>query len=259
MVITCSILTHLNSQSALIFKVLASHKPKTGGTWWVSWLRHCATSSKVAGSIPAGVIGILHWHNPSGCIMALGSIQPLTEMSTTNISWGGECLVHTANSLTTVMCWLSWNQPPGNLKACTGFAFLLYKPKSKIYIHQLCTSIEKIWKSVHKTLQKSLQLCDGIHESGQWDNVDGQEERSSVCLLCHTGSVRRGISYCRQDIKTSPTRYQKSNYYDHHMMGWVAHWYRQADTWRILSTGGERLIQYQYHLLLLNKCNQTTV
>jgi hypothetical protein len=165
--------------------------------------------------------------------MALGSIQPLTEMSTTNISWGGECLVHTANSLTTVMCWLSWNQPPGNLKACTGFAFLLYKPKSIIYIHQLCTSIEKIWKSVHKTLQKSLQLCDGIHESGQWDNVDGQEERSSVCLLCHTGSVRRGISYCRQDIKTSPTRYQKSNYYDQHMMGWVAHWYRQADTWRI--------------------------
>ena len=28
--------------------------------WWRSWLRHCATSRKVAGSIPDVVIGILH-------------------------------------------------------------------------------------------------------------------------------------------------------------------------------------------------------
>jgi len=44
--------------------------------------------SKVAGSIPAGVIGIFHWHNTSDRTMALGSTQPLTEMSTRNISWG---------------------------------------------------------------------------------------------------------------------------------------------------------------------------
>jgi hypothetical protein len=31
-----------------------------GGTQWRSWLRHCATSRKVAGSIPDGVIGIFH-------------------------------------------------------------------------------------------------------------------------------------------------------------------------------------------------------
>ena len=30
------------------------------GTRWRSWLRHCATSRKVAGSIPDGVIGIFH-------------------------------------------------------------------------------------------------------------------------------------------------------------------------------------------------------
>jgi len=40
-----------------------------------------------AGSIPDGVVGIFHWHNPSGRTMALGSTQPLTEMSTRNISW----------------------------------------------------------------------------------------------------------------------------------------------------------------------------
>jgi hypothetical protein len=50
-------------------------------------LRQCATSRKVAGSIPDGVIGIFHWYNPFGRTMALGSTQPVTEMSTRNISW----------------------------------------------------------------------------------------------------------------------------------------------------------------------------
>jgi len=31
---------------------------------------HCATSRKVAGSIHDDVIGIFHWHNPSGRTMA---------------------------------------------------------------------------------------------------------------------------------------------------------------------------------------------
>jgi hypothetical protein len=43
---------------------------------------------EVAGSIPDGVIGIFHRHNPSGRTMGLGSTQPLTEMSTRNVSWG---------------------------------------------------------------------------------------------------------------------------------------------------------------------------
>jgi hypothetical protein len=51
-------------------------------------LRHWATNRKVAGSIPDGVIGIFHWINPSGRTTTLGSTQPLTEMSTRNISWG---------------------------------------------------------------------------------------------------------------------------------------------------------------------------
>jgi hypothetical protein len=35
------------------------------------WLRHTATNRKVAGSIPDSVIGVFHWHNPSGCTMAV--------------------------------------------------------------------------------------------------------------------------------------------------------------------------------------------
>jgi len=45
-----------------------------------------ATSRKVAVSIPDGVNGIFRLHNPSGRTMTLMSTQPLTEMSTRNIS-----------------------------------------------------------------------------------------------------------------------------------------------------------------------------
>jgi len=58
------------------------------GMWWCSWLRHCATSRKILSSIPDGVTGIFHGHNPSGHIITLGSTQPLTDMSTRNISLG---------------------------------------------------------------------------------------------------------------------------------------------------------------------------
>jgi len=45
---------------------------------------------KALGYKPAGrgLIWIFQWHNPSGRTMALGSTQPLTEMSTRCISWG---------------------------------------------------------------------------------------------------------------------------------------------------------------------------
>ena len=52
------------------------------------WLKYCATNRKVAGSIPDGIIGIFHWHNPSDRTMAMGSTQPQTKMSTMRISWG---------------------------------------------------------------------------------------------------------------------------------------------------------------------------
>ena len=78
-------------------------------TRWRSWLRHCATSRKVAGSIPDIVIGVFHGHDPSGRTMALWLTQPLTEMSTRNISWGQRRPVRRADNLTTFMCRLSWN------------------------------------------------------------------------------------------------------------------------------------------------------
>jgi hypothetical protein len=64
---------------------------------WCSWLRHSATSRKVEGSIPNGVVWSFHCLIPSGRTMALGTSQPLTEISTRDISWwikavGANCL-----------------------------------------------------------------------------------------------------------------------------------------------------------------------
>jgi len=96
---------------------------------WRSWFRHWATSRKVAGSIPDGIIGIFHWHNPSGRTMALGLTQPLTEMSTRNLSWA----IKAAGAygwqpyhlhVPTVMKPgnVSLLEPSGPVQACTGIA-----------------------------------------------------------------------------------------------------------------------------------------
>jgi hypothetical protein len=53
-----------------------------------SWLRHYAISRKVAGSSPDEVTGIFNRPNPSNRTMALGSTQPLTEMSIRNLPGG---------------------------------------------------------------------------------------------------------------------------------------------------------------------------
>jgi hypothetical protein len=56
--------------------------------WYSSITIYCAKNQKVAGSIPGGVMEFFVDINPSDRTMALGSTQPLTEMSTRSISWG---------------------------------------------------------------------------------------------------------------------------------------------------------------------------
>jgi len=57
----------------------------SAGTWW---LRHWGINRNVGSSVPDVVTATFHWHNPTDRTMALGSTQPLTEMSTRSISWG---------------------------------------------------------------------------------------------------------------------------------------------------------------------------
>jgi hypothetical protein len=90
-----------------------------------SWLRHCTTNPKV--------IGIFHWHSSYGRTMALELTQPLTEVSTRNISWGWRRPVRRADNLTTFMRRLSrnlgassyWN-PQGLSRPVMGLLYLLH-------------------------------------------------------------------------------------------------------------------------------------
>jgi len=50
----------------------------------VKALRH---KRNIAVSSPDGVTGVFHWRIPSDLPVTLGSSQPVTEMSTMNISW----------------------------------------------------------------------------------------------------------------------------------------------------------------------------
>ena len=73
------------------------------------------------------VIGILHLHNPSGRTVALGSTQPLTKMSTRNISWGykgGRCFgLTTLPPFWNLRTSTSWN-PLGLSRPVQGLLYL---------------------------------------------------------------------------------------------------------------------------------------
>jgi len=109
------------------------------GTQWRSWLRHCATSRKVAGSNPDGVIGFFfHWH-PSGHTMTLGLIQPLTEMCTKNISWRvkaagayGWQIYHLHVPIVLKSGNLNLLEPSGPVQACNGIALPLQHKQIRI-------------------------------------------------------------------------------------------------------------------------------
>ena len=103
-------------------------------TRWRSWLRNCATNQRVAGSIPNGVIGIFHWHNPSCRTMTLGLTQPLTEMSTRNIYWGVKAAgaygwqpYHLHVPIVLKPRSLRLLEPSGPAQEWNGIAFLLYQ------------------------------------------------------------------------------------------------------------------------------------
>jgi hypothetical protein len=59
----------------------------SGGTRWRSWLRHCATAGRSPIRVPDEV-EFFNLPNISSRTMALGSNQPLTEMSTLNLPGG---------------------------------------------------------------------------------------------------------------------------------------------------------------------------
>ena len=94
-----------------------------------SCLSHCTTSRKIAGSIPDSVIGNFHWRNP----VALGSTQPLTDMSIRNISWGVKVAgvkywqtFHLNVPIVLKSGSLDLLEPSGSLQACSGIVLPLF-------------------------------------------------------------------------------------------------------------------------------------
>jgi hypothetical protein len=88
-----------------------------------SWLSHCATSHKVVGLIPDGVIGFLvdlilvRLHFGPGA-----DSSSKTAVSTRSVFWG-KGIQCKGLKLATFLCWLSkfWVcQPPGAVRACSG-------------------------------------------------------------------------------------------------------------------------------------------
>ena len=109
------------------------------GPRWRSWLRHCATSQKVAGSIPDGVIGIFHWHNSSGRTM------------------------RRADNLATFMCRLSWNlgtstswNPLGLFRPVMGLLYLQSLMKCVLHHIRFLFSSPYTWTRICQIVKRTI-------------------------------------------------------------------------------------------------------
>ena len=113
--------------------------PVGPGVAW--WLRCCATSRTVPGSIPGCVTGFFSGIFPSDCIMALGSTQPLVKMSTRNVPGvkAARCVRLTSPPSRAECHEILEPKPPGTLWATPG---LLHDSKKKKLIYQ--------WSYVHE-------------------------------------------------------------------------------------------------------------
>ena len=101
------------------------------GTRWCRWLRHCATSRKVAGSILNCVIRIFHLHNPSAALWPWGySAFNRNEFQEYFLRGkGGRCVglttsYHPHVSIVFKSGSLGHLEPSGSVQACHGFALL---------------------------------------------------------------------------------------------------------------------------------------
>jgi hypothetical protein len=123
-------------------------------TRWRSWLRHCATSRKVAGSIPDDVIGFFIDLILSVAMWPWGRLLG---------SKGGQCLGLTTLPPSCTDCLESWKlQPPGTLGACpslcTGtftlvWTFGHYESSWNEFVVERRKNI-KIWFIIFKTVHQ---------------------------------------------------------------------------------------------------------
>jgi len=135
------VLRHLVADS-WPFLVLAV-KSGTCGYAFLFIFHMILTSRKVAGSIPVGVTGIFHWHNPSGRTVVLGLTQRLSEMSTRNNSWGVKAAgakgwqpYHLRVPIVLKSGSFNLLEPLGPVQACNGISFVVLTIASHYFLIQ---------------------------------------------------------------------------------------------------------------------------
>jgi len=115
----------------------------TRGTAVAQWLRCCATNRTVAGSIPDGVTGIFHWHNPSDRTMTLGSTQPLTDMSTRSITFLPYSIQWKSSCYPATNSWHPWPISGGNMNFSLA---ALWNTHASLHVdHMFKTHTKKQW------------------------------------------------------------------------------------------------------------------
>jgi hypothetical protein len=174
--------------AGLIISFLILNMGGGGDQRWRSWLRHSSTSKKVVGSIPDGIIGLLHWHNPSGRSMILRSTQPVREMSTRNISrvvkaaaaWRWQPYHLNVPLILNSGC-LNVLKPSGPLQDCIGIALLL-KPHQNNTVSLAGAQVGPTTQDYRIDAQLTLsrleppsieEECDCFHGT-QWGCVHGR-------------------------------------------------------------------------------------
>jgi hypothetical protein len=147
------------------------------------WLRRCATSRTVPGSIPGGVTGFFSDIFPSDRSMERGSIQPLMKMSTRNIPGGkgGRCLRLTTSLPSCAECHEIWDpKPPETLWACYGAPLPL---PLHVKYHRLSSNWSITW---------SFRLIQRLYMASCWltemqnQEPAGLKQRWIDCVLSVT-------------------------------------------------------------------------
>ena len=209
------------------FVICLRHYPILG-TAVAQWLRWCATNGKVPSSIPAGDIGIFHWHK----ILPI-ALWPWGRLSLWH-KWvpgafpggkGGRCVRLTTLPLSCAVVMKSGNlnflEPSGPLQACNGTATFyliirycrsqwprrLKRGSAAAYFLGLQVRIPP----AHGCRPTVSVVCCHVEVSAtSWSPVQGSPTECGVCVLCDHGvSIMRkpwpirGCCAVRKIIKIS--------------------------------------------------------